>query len=537
MLELSLRGLKDKRADFERAGIRTPAFDIAAVREQTRTAPAWVHFGAGNLFKGYHAALAQRLIEGGHGGRGIIAAEPFDGEIIRRVYEPYDNLGLQVVMKAAGEPEIQVLASVTEALAADDAGDWERIGEIFRAPSLQLASLSITEKGYDLASMDGGVRPEILKEFDRGPGAPVHAMTRLCALCLERWRAGGWPLALLSTDNFSHNGDRLAAAVQRVAAEWKIRGYVDRAFVDWLSDPGRVSFPLSMIDKITPYPSERVLRRLEAVFTGMEIIRTAKNSVTAPFVNTEESEYLVIEDLFPNGRPPLEKAGVYLTDRPTVDKVERMKVCTCLNPLHTALAIFGCLLGYTSIADEMGDPDLSALAARIGRDEGMPVVEDPLIIRPADFIDEVLNKRLPNANIPDTPQRIATDTSQKLGIRFGETIKLYIAREDLGPARLTLIPLVIAAWCRYLLGLDDGGHPFRPSPDPLLEDLRRQLAGVELGNPATAAGKLRGILSNSNIFALNLYEAGLGEGIESRFAELLAGPGAVRRTLHRYAGT
>ena len=61
---------------------------------------------------------------------------------------------------------------------------------------------------------------------------------------------------------------------------------------------------------------------------------------------------MVIEDRFPNGRPPLEKAGVYMADRETVNNVEKMKVTTCLNPLHTALAVYGCLLGYDSIAAE-----------------------------------------------------------------------------------------------------------------------------------------------------------------------------------------
>lgn len=538
MLELTMRCLREKQREFEKAGVHVPAFDIGVVREKTRQAPVWVHFSSGNLFKGYHSALAQRLLEMGAAGQGIIAVEPFDYEIIERVYRPHDNLGLRVVMKANGDLEKELIASVTEAIAADsaDTDAWDRLKEIFRAPSLQVVSLSITEKGYDLRAMDGGFRPEILKEFDAGKAAPVHAMTKLCALCWERWRAGGTALALLSTDNFSHNGDRLKEAVLTVAKEWQTRGHLEQGFVDWLSGGTKVSFPLSMIDKITPYPSERVKEQLETVFSGMDLIKTAKNSVTAPFVNTEEAEYLVIEDLFPNGRPPLEKAGVYFTDRQTVDMVERMKVCTCLNPLHTALAIFGCLLGCRSIAAEMEDPDLAALARKIGYDEGMPVVTDPRIINPADFIEEVLTRRLPNANIPDTPQRIATDTSQKLGIRFGETLKLYAARDDLDIQKLTLIPLVIAAWCRYLLGLDDGGDPFEPSPDPLLPALRSELSGVKLGEPATAAGKLKNILSNSKIFALDLYKAGLGERIESYFAEFLAGKGAVRKTLHKYAG-
>ncbi|MDR3146415.1 MAG: mannitol dehydrogenase family protein, partial [Treponema sp.] len=128
MLELTLRCLKEQRAEFEEAGIRVPAFDIEAVRDRTRAAPVWVHIGSGNLFKGYHAALAQRIIEGGFDNRGIIAVEPFDHEIVRRVYEPHDNLGIRVVMKTGGDLDMELVASVTEALATD----WERIKAIFR---------------------------------------------------------------------------------------------------------------------------------------------------------------------------------------------------------------------------------------------------------------------------------------------------------------------------------------------------------------------------------------------------------------------
>jgi fructuronate reductase len=535
MLELTKESVAGRKEDFEKAGVHLPCFDIEAVRKATFERPVWVHFSVGNLFKAFHANLAQRLIEAGVSDRGIIAAEPFDYDAVTRVFPPHDNLLLRVVMKADGGLDKDVIASVTEALAADSAGkDWARLKEIFRSPDLQVVSLSITEKGYDLRTMDGAFRPEITREFDAGPAAPNHAMTKLCALVYERRQAGGAPITLLSTDNFSHNGDRLREAILTIAGEWKDRGRVDQGFIDYIRDESKVSFPLSMIDKITPYPSERVRESLSAAgLTGLDAIKTSKGATVTPFVNTEEAEYLVIEDRFPNGRPALEKAGVYFTTREIVDQVERMKVCTCLNPLHTALAIFGCLLGYTSIAGEMKDRDLAELVRRIGYDEGMPVVTDPGIIKPAEFIAEVLEKRFPNPNIPDTPQRIATDTSQKLGIRFGETIKLYM-KNGAGTEKLTLIPLVIAAWCRYLLAVDDEGGAFTPSPDPLLEGLKPLLAGITLGDPVSAVGKLKPILSNEKIFAVNLYDAGLGERIESYFAELIAGPGAVRKTLQKY---
>ena len=292
-----------------------------------------------------------------------------------------------------------------------------------------------------------------------------------------------------------------------------------------------------MIDKITPRPADVIRDQLTALgLEDMAPVVTNRNTYIAPFVNAEIPQYLVVEDRFPNGRPALEKAGVYLTDRDTVNMTERMKVTTCLNPLHTALAVYGCLLGYTSIAAEMQDAQLVKLVKAIGYDEGLPVVVNPGIIDPKAFIDEVVEQRLPNPFIPDMPQRIATDTSLKVPIRFGETIKAYMADPAKDAASLKAIPLAIAGWLRYLLAVDDEGKEMPVSADPMLPALQAELAGVELGKPESCKGKLDGILTNANIFATNLKEAGLAEKIEGYLAEMLAGPGAVRATLVRHLG-
>lgn len=317
-----------------------------------------------------------------------------------------------------------------------------------------------------------------------------------------------------------------------IAEEWLKRGFVDEGFVVYLADENKITYPLSMIDKITPRPSEIIGKALkDQGLEDMDIVVTSRNTYIAPFVNAEISEYLVIEDRFANGRPPLEDAGIILTDRETVNKVETMKVTTCLNPLHTALAIFGCLLGYNLIADEMKDRVLRKLVERVGYDEGLKVVVDPEIINPKEFIDEVINVRFSNPYIPDTPQRIATDTSQKVGIRFGETIKSYAKRGDLNPADLVGIPLAIAGWFRYLLGIDDEGEKFEVSSDPLMSTLQGILEGVSFG---ASDSRVSDIISNKSIFGVDLYEVGIGEKIESIFYEMLEGKGAVRRTLGKY---
>ncbi|MGN0397851.1 MAG: mannitol dehydrogenase family protein, partial [Candidatus Fimimorpha sp.] len=302
-------------------------------------------------------------------------------------------------------------------------------------------------------------------------------------------------------------------------------------------NPKKVSFPWTMIDKITPRPDPSVHDILaKDGIEELDSVITSKNTYVAPFVNAEECEYLVIEDAFPNGRAALEKGGLIFTERETVDKVEKMKVCTCLNPLHTALAVFGCLLDYDLISKEMANPVLKKLVEGIGYNEGLPVVVDPGILDPKKFIDQVLNVRIPNPFMPDTPQRIATDTSQKLAIRFGETIKAYVASDQLNVADLKLIPLVFAGWCRYLMAIDDNGNSFQLSSDPLLDTLCPYVKDIRLGDTIDAAAVLKPILENKKIFGVDLYEIGMAETVCSYFSELIAKPGAVQATLEKYVG-
>lgn len=211
-----------------------------------------------------------------------------------------------------------------------------------------------------------------------------------------------------------------------------------------------------------------------------------------------------------------------------------MKVCTCLNPLHTALAVFGCLLGYDKIADEMEDSQLKKMAERIGYDEGLPVVVDPKILDPKEFLDTVLQVRIPNPFMPDTPQRIATDTSQKLSVRYGETIKAYLQAENLCVSDLKMIPFVFAGWLRYLMSVDDEGRNFTLSPDPLLQDVCPYVNRLSLKPEAQDLTGLRPLLANANIWGVDLYEAGMAEMVLGYFKEMITGKGAVRAAMKKY---
>ena len=511
-------------AEWESKGYQLPTFDIAKVAKKTFEEPTWVHFGGGNIFRAFPAAILNDALNTGKYDRGVIVAETFDFEVIDKAYTPYNNLSLLVSLQSSGTIEKKVIASVTEALKADyQFDDWKRLVDIFRNPSLQMISFTITEKGYSVAPAD----------LERGL-TPVLAMGKVTALLLERFNAGQLPLTVQSMDNCSHNGDKVKAGVFAYAEKWVADGLAPAAFLDYLRDETKITFPWSMIDKITPRPHQKVQEMLAADgFEDNNYIETEKHTFTAPFVNAEEVQYLVIEDNYTNGRPPLDLGGALYTTRETVDKVETMKVTTCLNPLHTAMSIYGCMLGYTLISAEMADADIRAFIQKIGYMEAMPVVTDPGVLNPYEFIGAVINRRLPNPFMPDAPQRIAMDTSQKLPIRFGETIKKYVAR-GLDMSNLQLIPLTLAGYARYLKGIKDDGQPFEPSPDPLLEEMQAIVAPLEVGRPDQDYSCLKQLYSRKDVFGLDLYEAGLGEQIEGMVKELYAGPGTVRATLHKY---
>lgn len=533
-MKLTKEGIKS--SEWKEKGYNLPTFDYEKVLKNTKENPFWIHFGAGNIFRAFQANVVQNLLNSGVIDCGLIVAEGYDFEIIEKMYRPHDNIGALVTLKGNGSVEKTVVASVTEALTADSENqtDWARLLEIFRNPSLQMVSFTITEKGYLLKKSNGEFMPGVEDDFKNGPVLPKSYIGKIVTCLHERFINGELPVAMVSMDNCSHNGDKLFAAVNEFANEWENRGVCKPGFANYVKNPSKVSFPWTMIDKITPRPDVKIEKLLkDDGIEQLEPVITSKNTYVAPFVNAEECQYLVIEDSFPNGRPELEKAGLYFTDRQTVDKVEKMKVCTCLNPLHTALAIFGNLLGYVLIADEMKDEDLFKLVNILGYKEGLPVVVDPKILSPKDFIDEVVQKRIPNPFMPDTPQRIACDTSQKLSIRFGETVKSYQKRKDLNVADLEIIPFIFAGWLRYLTAIDDNGNKFDLSPDPLLADVCKYVEKVEIGKPFDVHSAVEPLLKRKEIFGVDLYEAGLADKTEKYFAELCKSQGAVRSVLHK----
>lgn len=538
-MKLTINGIKN-RESWEQAGILLPGYDVEKASEKARKEPKWVHFGSGNIFRVFIGGIADRLLEEGALDRGITCVETFDYDVADKIYEPYDNLGLCVILHGDGTREYKVLGSMAEAVKAQSSNpaQWNRLKEIFTSKSLQLVSFTITEKGYALQKTDGTWFPFVEADIQNKPDKAVGAMAVVTAMLYERYKAGKYPLALVSMDNCSKNGEKLREAVLTMTEAWRKAEFVEEGFAAYVSDEKTVAFPWTMIDKITPRPSEQIAEDLEKLgVEDMKPVITGKKTYIAPFVNAEKPQYLVIEDSFPNGRPALEKGvGVYMADRETVNLSERMKVTVCLNPVHSATGPLGVVQGYDLFAHMLNtNPDMMKMARMVVYDEGLPVVPNPGILSPKEFADELFQERFPNEYLGDTNLRLAVDVSQMVGIRFGETIKAYVEKYG-NASRLTAIPLGIAGWLRYMLAVDDEGKKYELAPDPMREEIQEKFKDIVVGRPETFTNQLKPILSNERMFFINLYQAGVGEKIENMFREMLAGPGAVKRTVHKYMG-
>lgn len=137
-MKVALNALKD-REGWAKAGVALPEFDVAAMTEATQANPIWLHFGGGNIFRAFIAALQQKLLNQGLSDRGIIAADTFDVDNIRLIYGGYDNLTMNVTLNADATIDKEIIASVAEALVAQpsEKADYARLIEIVRNPSLR----------------------------------------------------------------------------------------------------------------------------------------------------------------------------------------------------------------------------------------------------------------------------------------------------------------------------------------------------------------------------------------------------------------
>ncbi len=406
-----------------------------------------VHLGTGAFHKAHQAVYTDDAMARS-GGDWMITGISLRSADVAETLNPQDGLYTLVVRGAEGDAA-RVVGSIAHVLVAPR--EPEAVLDALAAPDVRVVSLTITEKGYGLDARTGGLdagHPAIARDLDdpRHPGSAVGLIVEALRLRRER---GLSPFTVLCCDNLPNNGRVVARLVRDYA------NATDRALADYIAD--NVSFPSTMVDRITPATTERTLADVQRLL-GCED-RAA--------VETEPFTQWIIEDDFVAGRPDWEAGGALFVKN--VAPYEKMKL-RMLNGSHSMLAYSGFVAGHKYVRDVMADGDLSALVAR-------HMAEAAKTLDPVPGVDLAryagdLVRRFANPAMAHETYQIAMDGTQKLPQRL---IEPALAAQERGLA-LDAYCFAVAAWMRYALGVDESGGAYALR-DPREGEITAALSG------------------------------------------------------------
>lgn len=425
-----------------------------------------VHLGIGAFHRAHQAVYIDDILA--NDPRWGIVGASLRSSTTAQALNPQDGL-YTVVINADSAQSCRVIGAIQRVLTAPD--DPQALIAQMAAPSVKIVSLTITEKGYCVDPINGGIdrtNPDVAHDIAH-PNRPKTAPGFLVAALAHRRETGVGPFTVLSCDNLSANGAKTRAVVLDLARA------MDSGLADWIAETA--SFPATMVDRIVPATTPDTIAQIAQAIGAQD----------AWPVMTEPFGQWIIEDNFCAGRPDFDQVGVTLTD--DVHGYETMKL-RLLNGSHSALAYRGLLAGHTTVAEAIAVDDIRAFIQRI--------MAHTLAVRPGLPTDIDLGAyctdliaRFANRSLNHALQQIAMDGSQKLPQRILATIRDSIQQglEYHDHAE------VIADWLRFVTDRNAGIYRFALS-DVLTDELRANLGdrSVELDQ----------ILQNPRIFGRDL---------------------------------
>ncbi len=399
--------------------VPTPTYD------RRRLQSGIVHVGVGGFHRSHQAYYIHQLLEGrgtlewGITGVGLREADRMMHDIMQR----QDCLYTLVTQYPDGTARSEVIGSLHQyLLAVDDPG---AVIDRMAQPNTKIVSLTITEGGYNLNSTTGEFNldnPDVQHELAH-PDDPRTIFGYLTA-ALRKRRAEGLPaFTVLSCDNIQHNGAVTRKMLLTFAREQ------DADLAAWIGE--KVTFPNSMVDRITPATTAEVTAYLQQHYD----LQDEWCVVCEPYLQW------VIEDRFANGRPPLEALGVQFV--PDVTPYEKMKI-RLLNAGHSVLGIPGALHGHPTIDACMEDAVFARFLRQFMDREVTPIL-DPVAGIDLEQYKDSLGARFANPNLKDGVSRICQESSAKLPKFLIPTIRENLARGG----EIRLATFILAAWCYY----------------------------------------------------------------------------------------
>ncbi|MEM9108097.1 MAG: mannitol dehydrogenase family protein, partial [Pseudomonadota bacterium] len=167
--------------------------------------------------------------------------------------------------------------------------------ELLARSNVSVVTITITESGYAFDENWSLNLDDAAVSADLAGGHPQTIYGFLALGLGKRFEAGGAPISVLCCDNIRSNGRVLERALQ---------SYLDASgqsdLLNWVRSD--VSFPCSMVDRITPRSSPDLLNEVGHLFPA---------EATSP-IQAETFVQWVLEDVFAGPMPDLANAGVQI---------------------------------------------------------------------------------------------------------------------------------------------------------------------------------------------------------------------------------
>jgi mannitol 2-dehydrogenase len=458
-----------------------------------------LHIGVGNFHRAHQAVYLDDLFNlGGDRDWALIGAGVREADIDMRLKLKAQDYLTTVVEQEAHATAVRVTGAMIDFL---EPFDVEAMLAKLAAPEIRIVSLTVTEGGYYISPATqrfDPTHPDIAYDAAH-PDAPKSAFGLIVAGLKRRRAAGIAPFTVMSCDNIPGNGHVTENAVAGLAER------TDREFAKWIR--ANVTFPNSMVDRITPATSDRERAILNDSY-GVED--------NWP-VFCEAFRQWVVEDKFPAGRPALEKVGVTFTD--DVAPYELMKI-RILNGGHAAIAYPAGLLDIHFVHEAMEDKQIAAFLEALERREVIPVVPPPPAVDLEAYRKKVA-ERFANPKIGDTISRLCLDGSNRQ-----PKFVLPTARDRLkAGASVKGLALVSAMWCRYCYGESESGKVIPPN-DPSWDRLQAAAKPARFDPKAwLAMGDIFGDLATNPTY-VEAFSSALtslwSKGVRATLAEYLS---------------
>lgn len=475
--------LCDKNLNLLPAKVQRPTYD------RNQVVGSIVHLGVGAFHRAHQAVMTEAVLASGDLAWGIVGAGLMTSGT-KDALAPQDGL-YTLVERAAGSEKLSVIGAIVELLGG--ANDLSQVLTRMCAASTRIVSLTVTEKGYYLDPASGKLQlqaPAI--QADLATPTTPRTILGLIVQALSHRKANAIPpFTVLSCDNLPSNGKTAKAAVLAFARE------VDAELASWIE--AQVSFPCSMVDRITPATTDADRAYVDAQL-GM---------TDAWPIMTEGFVQWVIEDDFTMGRPDWTLGGAVFSNE--IEAWENMKL-RCLNGAHSTLSYLGQLTGRDTVADAMQLPLITGILDALWV-EVREVLKAPAGVDPAGYVEQ-LKQRFCNPALKHRTAQIAMDGSQKLPQRLLATLRERIAAGLASPA----IATAIAAWMHF--AVKTAHTPGAVLNDPLSTEI---LAQASASNDSTAI--IDNLLGLDKIFGSDLQaNGGFKAELLDGFRQLAANP-------------